>query len=130
MWDRCCDGFIKGGLLPEDPTTSDKNYPIGFLGWTAAGKAFLHIGSGTWIDLSGGGSGSGVSSINGATGSITIVGTPPITVGTTGTTVTIGSTASAGIQSIITDNGTATPNGNGEVEILGVQVQGTSTSAP
>lgn len=58
--------------------------------------------------------------------------TDPITI-TDGTNkVTVGSTGggAGGIQSIITDNGTATPNASGEVEIKGVAVQGTSTSAP
>lgn len=58
--------------------------------------------------------------------------TDPITI-TDGTNkVTVGSTGGGGggVQSIITDNGTATPNASGEIELKGVSAQGTSTSAP
>ena len=49
---RCCyNGTITGGTISADPTATDTNYPIGFIGWTPANKAFLHIGSGTWIDI-------------------------------------------------------------------------------
>jgi hypothetical protein len=93
---KCCtDGTIKGNILRETPTANDANYPSGFIGWTEDGGVYFHIGSGQWIELSGGGGG-----------------------------------GSDAIRKIITDNGTATPNANGEVELKGVAAQGTSTSAP
>ena len=135
MWKNrsCCLPCILGSIFQSPPTADDANYLPGYIAWTEDGGVYFHIGSGQWIDLSGGGGGGGgVTSVNGKTGAVTITGTPPITVTTTGNNVIIGSTGGGGggIQSIITDNGTATPNANGEVEIKGVSAQGTSTSAP
>ena len=49
---RCCfNGTITGDTISADPTATDTNYPIGFIGWTPANKAFLHTGSGNWIAL-------------------------------------------------------------------------------
>lgn len=49
---RCCyNGTITGAPISTDPTANDTNYPIGFIGWTPDNKAFLHVGSGTWIDI-------------------------------------------------------------------------------
>lgn len=42
---------LTGGQISADPTSTDTNYRIGFIGWTPANKAFLHVGSGTWIDI-------------------------------------------------------------------------------
>lgn len=128
MWGNgCCyNGTVTGGLLKEAPTTADSNYPIPYLGWTSDGKAFLHIGSGTWIALSGGGGGSGVDSINGQKGAISIAGTPPITVNTSGTTMTISTTASStGIQSIELDEGTLDES---TVQLKGDSAQGVKTT--
>lgn len=134
MWKNrfCCLPCIDGSRFDEAPTTDDINYPPGYIAWTEDGEVYFHTGSGNWVQISGGGGGGGVTSVNGKTGAVTITGTPPITVTTTGNNVIIGSTGGGGvgIQSIITDNGTATPNASGEVEIKGVAVQGTSTSAP
>lgn len=47
----CHKGTITGGTISADPTATDTNYPIGFIGWTPENKAFLHVGSGTWIDI-------------------------------------------------------------------------------
>lgn len=48
---RCCNGFIRGGRLSSTPTKDTTGYGIPYLGYTVDGKAFLHIGSGTWIAL-------------------------------------------------------------------------------
>jgi hypothetical protein len=127
MWGNgCCyNGTVTGGLLKEAPTTADSNYPIPYLGWTEDGKAFLHIGSGNWITLPGGG-GSGVDSVNGQKGAITIAGTAPIEVKTSGTTVTISTTAySTGIQSIELDEGTLDESA---VQLKGDTKQGVKTT--
>lgn len=135
MWgNKCCnEKNILGSIITEAPTTEDSNYPPGYITWTEDGDVYFHIGSGQWVKLSGGGGGGGgVESINGATGAVTIVATPPITIDKSGNTITIGSTGggSSGVQSIVTDNGTATPDADGVIEIHGVSTQGTSTSAP
>lgn len=83
MWrnKNCCVPCIIGSLLPADPTTDDMNYPPGFMGWTADGKVYFHIGSGQWINLTGGGGGGGgVESLNGLTGALNITADPPLKV--------------------------------------------------
>lgn len=47
----CLNNTLTGGTISSAPTAKDTNYPIGFIGWTPDNKAFLHVGSGTWIAL-------------------------------------------------------------------------------
>ena len=47
----CYNDLLRSGKINADPTSEDTGYPTPYLGWTPEGKAFLHIGSGTWIAL-------------------------------------------------------------------------------
>lgn len=93
MWANkaCNTKNILGSLLSADPTTEDSNYRPGYIGWTADGKVYFHIGSGQWIDLTsgGGGGGGGVESLNGLKGAVNITADPPLKITPSGKDIKI-----------------------------------------
>lgn len=93
MWKNrfCCLPCIDGSRFDEAPTTDDINYPPGYIAWTEDGEVYFHTGSGNWVQISGGGGGggSGVDSINGQKGAITLTADAPLKITRSGKTFNI-----------------------------------------
>lgn len=47
----CYNDLLRSGKISADPTTADTGYPTPYLAWTPEGRAFLHTGSGNWLDV-------------------------------------------------------------------------------